>query len=245
MFPHASEIPQYVLTLLFLFALWKAFRYGYFSSFRKLCSGSFLRQWYFPLLTGGLFLLISFCFDGWGLDLRGMGSGVAGFIRTFGNLYGDGLVEFSILTGGYFLTRSAKKDKLAFWFLGAMTAALVAGLSADLIKVIMSRSRPLPGLAGEGWFLHGLLISSGLGWEYLSFPSGHTSTAASLAFFALFTSSPKISSFLIFFSMITGAARVLSGVHWVSDVAGGFLWAFVCALPVAMFYRDHVKAFLK
>jgi len=197
------------------------------------------------LLTGILLLLVSFWFDGWGSGLRDMGSGVADFVRSFGNLYGDGLVEFSILTGGYFLARAMNRKKLAFWFLGVITAALVAGLSVDLIKVIISRSRPLPGLAGEGWFLHGLLISSGLGWEYLSFPSGHTTTAASVAFFSLFTSSPKISSFLLFFAMITGAARVLSGVHWISDVAAGFLWAFVCALPVAMFYRDRVKDFLK
>jgi undecaprenyl-diphosphatase len=69
-----------------------------------------------------------------------------------------------------------------------------------------------------------------------SFPSGHATHSAALAFSLLVCLWPlekRWASILIVGAVVVGFTRVSLGVHWPSDVMGGWLLAAVCvAVPV-------------
>jgi undecaprenyl-diphosphatase len=125
---------------------------------------------------------------------------------------------------------------LAGIFVGGL--ALGSGLSM-YVKHFLSRSRPLEGafhVAHRGF----------------SFPSGHALLAMVFYGFLGYTlvhSAPKrwqklvllISTILIVFCV--GYSRVYLGVHWASDVVGGWLLGgFIVCILVFLYRRVHAKA---
>jgi undecaprenyl-diphosphatase len=92
----------------------------------------------------------------------------------------------------------------------------VSGIVANIIKVIIGRSRPEmlfeKGLYGIHFFnyTHGLT----------SFPSGHASTTFSLAL-ALSLIFPRYRFLLFCFALTVGASRVIITSHYFSDALGG------------------------
>lgn len=92
----------------------------------------------------------------------------------------------------------------------------VSGVVANIIKVIIGRSRPEmlfeKGLYGVNFFnyTHGLT----------SFPSGHTATTFSLAL-ALSLIFPRYRILLFCFALAVGASRVIITSHYLSDAVGG------------------------
>jgi undecaprenyl-diphosphatase len=130
------------------------------------------------------------------------------------------------------------------WFcLGRLEGGLVllAGLSSLLdypIKVVVNRPRPTPDLVKV------FVVEHGSG-----FPSGHTLFAgvflgflAYLAYTHLRNRSLRTLSFvgIIVLIFLIGASRVYLGVHWPSDVLGGYL-AGVFLLALIIWLRHTWK----
>ena len=105
-----------------------------------------------------------------------------------------------------------------------LTAALAAGGAADLVKMLIMRSRPndiSADFVGSVWstfgqWLPGLNADSGL----QSFPSAHTATAAGLAA-ALTWLYPQGRRLFVALVVLVGCQRIISGAHFPSDVLIG------------------------
>lgn len=78
----------------------------------------------------------------------------------------------------------------------------------------------------------------------LSFPSGHAANALAtylaLAFFLLHSRRAAVAAVAL--SLLIGISRLCLGVHWPSDVLGGWAFALVVALAVARFAPSAPKA---
>ncbi|MFF3447734.1 phosphatase PAP2 family protein [Streptomyces sp. NPDC002667] len=107
----------------------------------------------------------------------------------------------------------------------------VLGAAQALRFVVMSLvARPRPPVAD--WATHAS------GW---SFPSGHTTTSAVTAgvlIFAVIARAPQSRRALVLlvgcWAVLVGLSRVYLGVHWFSDVVGGWLFA-VCWLSLLLY----------
>ena len=97
----------------------------------------------------------------------------------------------------------------------ALTLTVVGGrLAADGLKLLYERPRPAIDL-------HPVLTSSS------SYPSGHAANSmVSFVAFALFAAAPRhrplAMAAAIGFSMLVGMTRPFLGVHWPSDMIGGW-----------------------
>ena len=159
---------------------------------------------------------------------------------------GDSLWFFVISILGflitYFLSKSKIKNKFIqnskIFFIFFFTATLLTGVLTQLIKHIIGR--PRPNYSAENNFF---------GFEFFSFesslhsfPSGHTSTIFIVAL-ALSMLTPKIKIYYIFFALIVGFSRVIVGAHYLTDVIGGVVIAFVgMKLTLLIFKKFKIKS---
>ena len=132
---------------------------------------------------------------------------------------------------------------LALWLTGAgrravLLAAGVAGerLVADGLKLIIDRPRP-------AFDAHPVLTSSS------SFPSGHAAnTMGAFLIIAMVTAPPRFRSAAmiaaLLASLAVGATRPYLGVHWPSDVIGGWALGLVAVwIVLRVGERSGVLAF--
>ncbi|MEU9211500.1 phosphatase PAP2 family protein [Streptomyces sp. NPDC048415] len=143
---------------------------------------------------------------------------------------GTGIVPYALAAvAGLILGRTARQRLLA------VTACLGTLAAAQAVRYevmsLVARSRP----ATVDWATHAS------GW---SFPSGHTTTSAvtgGLLILAVLARSPRGRTSLVLvigsWSVLVGLSRVYLGVHWFSDVLGGWLfslcWLSLCTYAVA------------
>jgi undecaprenyl-diphosphatase len=93
----------------------------------------------------------------------------------------------------------------------------ISGIAVNVIKVIIGRARPSLFFAG-GWIGAEPLR---FGYDYNSFPSGHSATAFALAF-ALGAIARPVLPWLLGLAGLIALSRVAVTAHWVGDtVAGG------------------------
>lgn len=121
----------------------------------------------------------------------------------------------SAVAFGFF--RYVKRYPLyAHRFAFVFASVAVSGIATDIIKVIAGRFRP------EKWFNEGLY-----GFDFfhvtasmISFPSGHTATAFSLAM-VISKLYPKYALIGWAIALAVGISRVMVSMHYVSDVIAG------------------------
>lgn len=104
----------------------------------------------------------------------------------------------------------------------------ISGLSCVFLKSVVGRLRP-------GFHdLHQNLIFSPFthGARWTSFPSGHTTTAMSLAL-SLALIFPRLREPLIVTAVLVGVSRVVLGIHWVSDTIAGAGLAYATVTIIA------------
>ena len=107
--------------------------------------------------------------------------------------------------------------------LAGLIAIMLAGVTADSVKVFARRTRPPEALGLKDQEVHGLLYSS-------SFPSADASTTFALA--VAVGSLVSVPWRIAFFALATGVSvgRVLTLHHYPSDVAAGAALGLVCGL---------------
>ncbi len=151
------------------------------------------------------------------------GMGVSRLVRTVGS------TEVVLGTGG--------AVAVVLWLMGRRRQALLLGLGLVVLpflqhslKELVDRPRPTQDL-----------VDLRAGFSSPSFPSGHVMSPALLYGFLLYASPrmalPSVLKAVLlgwcgFMLVITGPAQVYVGVHWPSDVVGGYAWAAVLLLPL-------------
>jgi undecaprenyl-diphosphatase len=157
------------------------------------------------------------------------GMGVSRLVRAVGS------TEVVLGTGG--------GVAVVLWLLGRRRQALLLAVGLAVLpflqhglKELVDRPRPTEDL-----------IDLRAGFSSPSFPSGHVMSPALLYGFLLYVS-PRIAlagmlrlallGWCAFVPVIAGPAQVYVGVHWPSDVVGGYAWAAVLLLPLV--YADQI-----
>jgi len=140
---------------------------------------------------------------------------------------GTGIVPFALAAvAGLVLGRTARQRILAV----AGCLSCLAAAQAVRYAVMSWVARPRPATAD--WATHAS------GW---SFPSGHTTTSAvtgGLLILAVLARAPRGRKSLVLvigsWSVLVGLSRVYLGVHWFSDVLGGWLFS-LCWLSLSTY----------
>ncbi len=140
---------------------------------------------------------------------------------------------------GILLARGRRKG-LAVLAAGALAVLLGDGISSRIIKPLVGRLRPCNTVAG-------LRLPDGRRGT-LAFPSGHATNSAAIGT-VLASAFPPFAPIAAFIVFMVGLSRVYLGLHFPSDVIGGFLigtpigwlcWRFVAGLPA--FHLRESKA---
>jgi undecaprenyl-diphosphatase len=121
-----------------------------------------------------------------------------------------------VLTGAWLVWKARRRAALII-----MAVPIFAGVTNSLLKEAFGRARPdiVPHLDSIG---------------NLAYPSGHASNA--MAFFLLAALILAIKrplawrSAAVALALLVGCSRIMLGVHWPSDVIGGWLWGTAFAL---------------
>jgi undecaprenyl-diphosphatase len=137
---------------------------------------------------------------------------------------------------------------VVLWLLGRRRQALLLAVGLVVLpflqhglKELVDRPRPTedPTIAE--------LIDLRAGFSSPSFPSGHVMSPALLYGFLVYVAvrialpsvlKATLLGWCAFMLVIAGPAQVYVGVHWPSDVLGGYAWAAVLLLPLV--YADQI-----
>tara|TARA_Y100000588_G_C14145656_1_gene878235 strand:- start:40 stop:708 length:669 start_codon:yes stop_codon:yes gene_type:complete len=186
------------------------------------------------LLSGTLLCFLAASNERFPGDLSVMRTIQAGFFP--GEPFANGL---RILTGTEVVVAIGLVFATISWLFGKRRPALTFAFGLAVVvtlqfslKEIIDRPRPTPDLVD--------LRSS---FSSASFPSGHAMSATYLygflalsSFAADLPSSVRISAIVSVVGLLAlaGLVEVFLGMHWPSDVIGGYLWALAVLVPTAM-----------
>lgn len=114
------------------------------------------------------------------------------------------------------------------------------GLATNLLKRLFGRGRPSE-FADYGGFSFEHVFN---GWNFQSFPSGHSTTAIAFAFVVGFLA-PRYFRLVVLISLMTGISRVVVGMHYPTDVVAGFCVGMVGAYAVRNLFAARRWLFVK
>ena len=132
-----------------------------------------------------------------------------------------------------------EKTKLLFFtyfkevknlFLYIITCLFITGFFTQLLKHIVGRARPNHTILDDSFNFDFFTFDS----NFHSFPSGHTSTIFIIALVCS-TIVPKIKYFFLLFALIVSFSRIVVGAHFLTDIIGGVLVAFLCFKFINLF----------
>ena len=116
---------------------------------------------------------------------------------------------------------------------------LLSGIVVQIFKHFLGRPRP----SEFHLYSHSTpsLFSFDSSWH--SFPSGHTATIFAFIF-CLLVLFPKIKNILIVLAVIIASTRVIVGAHYVSDIFGGILVAYISTILLRDNFFHKSKLFI-
>jgi membrane-associated phospholipid phosphatase len=117
-----------------------------------------------------------------------------------------------------------KREILMVFITGA-----IAWIVEELLKALIRAPRPFEIFSQ----VHTLFIKT----DY-SFPSGHATFFMALAV-SIFLMHKKAGYYFMFFALIIGIARIMGGVHYPTDILGGFALGALIAFLLNYFEKDR------
>jgi len=156
-------------------------------------------------------------------------------VITFFAVYFIYIVILSALSFSFFY-RKSPPDRMtpvirAGWrelFLVCFSGGLAWGL-AKILKILIHTPRPFEVFPQ----VQSLFVETGY-----AFPSGHTLVAGAIAF-ALCFINKKAGYLFLFFALLIGLSRIISGVHFPIDILGGFVLGALVAYFVKFFLKIY------
>jgi len=136
-------------------------------------------------------------------------------------------------------------DRSRLWAVpGVVATALLSGLAADGVKMLIARARPHSfDFLGSVWNSFGPWLPLGsLGSASQSFPSAHTATAVGLAI-SLICIYPAARGLFCVLPLLVAFQRVDSGAHFLSDaLCGAAVGCLVATLAMRFRWLDQENA---
>lgn len=144
--------------------------------------------------------------------------------------WGSGLYPVVLLGGFYVYGLAAKKSLPRQVAMAGVQAFIMTGITTQIIKELTHRHRPNQDSIPNPRLWEGPFT----GWEYTSFPSGHTSTAFAIATLISSVYRDKVWVGVLSYGIATGVAwsRMYDNKHWASDVFIGAALGFAIGKTV-------------
>lgn len=167
--------------------------------------------------------------------------GLKVFAEFIGNIFKGAFIIpfFLLLTASFYFFKP--KSKLWQKFTILLSILLMNHVFLFFLKEIFGRARPYlfleQGIYGFFYFIHQ--------YNYLSFPSGHTLIAFSIAgFFGYIFPRYKISYMV--FAIVVALSRIICQKHYLSDVIVS-VYIALCSIPIIFYLIENFSAlkFLK
>jgi len=137
--------------------------------------------------------------------------------------WGSGVYTFPVVAGFYFYGLATNNIKARRVAMAATEAVVIGGISVEVVKHIFGRRRPYQNNPPDPRKWDGPM-----GFQYLSFPSGHTTVAFSVAtvFASAYKDKPWVGIISYGIAAGVGLSRVYDDKHWSSDVLMGAALGF-------------------
>ncbi len=153
-------------------------------------------------------------------------SGVFDFFGVFLAYYLPYILGFALLI--FILNRKGIKNKLLTFFYLVFTGLVSRYVLTSIVRFILPRERPFDALNFTP-----LIPESGS-----SFPSGHAAFFFAIALVLLLIDK-KWGMWFLISSIFIGVARIFVGVHWPSDILGGFVVGFLTFIIFKLLFSKN------
>jgi undecaprenyl-diphosphatase len=135
----------------------------------------------------------------------------------------------------WLFARPGGRTKWKFAAVSALASGALAVLVTEVIAKIWDRHRPFVDHHVHVWGTHA---------RDASFPSSHASAAFAIAF-AVLLFDRVVGAIFIAAAIVIGVGRVVVGVHYPSDVLGGFLIGLAAAILVVKLGRPLIALLVR